>query len=247
MKNLHLNLKYTALAAAILTATSAWADVATPEATPMLAAAALNGPATEANAAPVAEASAPTSPAAAAVAPAVTANHATNWLGAYLVGQFGQSKADASDQVPSGGTDTAGAVKLGAGYRFNRLVAVEAAATYVGRFNLDGTKADASGVQVDAAFSLPLNYIYGTLSETDNAHDLYDRTSLYVKLGASALSINTDTGRESSVSPSFAVGVETNLNCGYAMRAEFQRTTVEYASKDVDIDVISIGVLKALR
>lgn len=200
----------------------------------------------------VAEAMAPEAPVMASVDAPVelrvakpAPNTRENWLGAYIVGQFGQAKAEL-DAPGVKADDTAIAARLGAGYRFNQFVSVEASGGTFGRFDVDGVKISSRGVQAGAQFRLPLGYVYGTASELAVKDSLLDRTALYVRTDVLAIQFGGDIDKESDVAPSFAVGVETNLGKGYSVRGEYQHSSLKIQDADIDLNVVSVGVSKTM-
>lgn len=197
-----------------------------------------------------------------------------NWLGAYLVGQFGQGRTDVTtpdtvvpgmpaqldgdgnvitpavpDTTIAGKTqsDSSAAYRLGAGYRINRIVSVEAAYIDVGTYNLDGTKIEGSGFSLGAALSMPLSFIYGSMEDYVTTEGFLDRTSLYVRGDAVNLNIKDDSGNsERNTTPSFAVGFESNLPKGFAVRGEYSKTKIKFDGEDENVEIVSIGLLKSL-
>lgn len=179
-------------------------------------------------------------------APKPVLNTRENWLGAYLVGQFGQAKGELDSPATGKLDDTAVAARLGAGYRFNEFVSVEASGGTFGRFDVDGSKISSRGVQAGAQFRLPLGYVYGTASEMAVKESLLDRTALYLRTDVLAIEFGGDIDKESDVAPSFAVGLETNLGKGYSVRGEYQRSSLKIQDADIDLNIISVGVTKAM-
>lgn len=171
------------------------------------------------------------------------------WLGAYLVGQFGEAKGRI-DSMP--GDDKSLSYRVGAGYRFNDYIALEASFIDVGRYQASGMNLKGYGGTLGIQARLPLGAIYGPIDDTPSSHpDSLDRLALYVRGEAVALRV-TPGGLPSddSVSPGWAAGLEYALDKGVILRGEYQRIDIDYTQGGLDesvtLDVVSVGVSKLL-